>query len=95
LARKKTTITNYLIANNKFILHKFQEKPKPVHIRKPHLIVFVYQLFPRAKAVTFLYPTKMYCILLLPKLLTQLTPLAKGSKVNVIYYLIESGSFQG
>lgn len=55
---KKATKTNYSIAYNKFILHKFHKKHKtgsntkiPPKIQKK-LIVFVYQLLPRAKAVT-------------------------------------------
>jgi len=100
---KKATKTNYSIANNKFILHKFHKKHKtgsntkiPPKFKKNWSFLFI-NFYHAPKQLPFLYPTKMYCILLLQKMLALLTPPAKGSKVNssILPLAQNQGHFKG
>jgi len=100
---KKATKTNYSIAYNKFILHKFHKKHKtgsntkiPPKFKKNWSFLFI-NFYHAPKQLPFLYPTKMYCILLLQKMLALLTPPAKGSKVNssILPLAQNQGHFKG
>lgn len=100
--KKQPKQTIRLLITNLFCTN-FTRNTKPVQIRKfpPKFkknwsFLFI-NFYHAPKQLPFLYPTKMYCILLLQKMLALLTPPAKGSKVNssILPLAQNQGHFKG